>query len=360
MILLVSFVHARPENNTSPLNQLKTLAAGHEPTRLMILGVFHIREMGDRFHSSMMQSLISKLEHFKPDLIAVEVLSGDRIHELELRSDATAIHQELLNGFASIQLELGHPAQEQLGLGMIQAARKLGEEKWGDAPRTLRHRALLNLAAYELPSALLCWSYLPAEERIGDELFPEDLAEKMNSQLALVNEVRQLAIPLARELGHRQIVGVDEFEDSMYCELLLKADVFNRRSPLFKEVLNAGVYMESKRRKDNAVLIGDLLPAFAYLNTPEYAFGDVGAQWGVFLRTRLRDESDRSRLALWENRNLKIAANIRAITSRHPGKRVLVIYGAAHRPFLEAYLRQCSDIEIVQFHEQVAKRDQPD
>ena len=81
------------------------------------------------------------------------------------------------------------------------------------------------------------------------------------------------------------------------------------------------------------------------------AAADVDAQWGVFLRTHFASGSDRSRLGLWENRNLKIAARIRTVAALHPGGRVLVIYGAAHRPFLEAYLSSIADIQIVGFKE---------
>lgn len=349
MILMFSAVHAREKKTLSPLQQLKALAGTHEPTRVMVLAVFHFRELGDRFRPSMVRTLVTKLHAFNPDVIAVESLSGERIHELELRREASAIHPELLDGFAATTLELGHAAQKTLKLGMTQAARAVAAAQWQDSPSTLRQRTLLNLAAYEWPDALLCWSYLPVEERHGEGIFPDDLAAALNSQLTRVNEVHRLAIPLARSLGHRRIACVDEFEDPIACESLLKKKVFERSSPLFKEAQNAVVYRESKRLQDEAVRLGDLLPVLTHLNSPEYASADVAAQWGVLLRTRLEDESDRSRLALWENRNLKIAANIRALASRHPGKRILVIYGAAHKPFLEACLNLCSDMEMIPF-----------
>ena len=39
----------------------------------------------------------------------------------------------------------------------------------------------------------------------------------------------------------------------------------------------------------------------------------------------------------------------RAVAAIHPGGRILVIYGAAHKPFLEAYLSQTADLVIVPF-----------
>jgi hypothetical protein len=37
------------------------------------------------------------------------------------------------------------------------------------------------------------------------------------------------------------------------------------------------------------------------------------------------------------------------VAALHPGGRVLVVYGAAHRPFLEAYLARTIDVEVVGF-----------
>jgi len=73
------------------------------------------------------------------------------------------------------------------------------------------------------------------------------------------------------------------------------------------------------------------------------------------LRTRFASGTDRSRLGLWENRNLKIAARIRAVAALHPGGRVLVFYGAAHKPFLEAYLSQMADVRLVGLQELMAR-----
>jgi hypothetical protein len=44
---------------------------------------------------------------------------------------------------------------------------------------------------------------------------------------------------------------------------------------------------------------------------------------------------------------MRTAANIREASSRAPGGRVLVVVGAAHKPWLEAYLGMMSDVRIV-------------
>jgi len=110
----------------------------------------------------------------------------------------------------------------------------------------------------------------------------------------------------------------------------------------------AAVYAEAEKLLKDCIEKGDLWPQYALLNSPPYARADVNAQWGVFLRTHFPGGPDRARLGLWENRNLKIAARIRAVAALHPGGHILVIYGAAHKPFLDAYLSMMADVKVGQ------------
>jgi hypothetical protein len=64
---------------------------------------------------------------------------------------------------------------------------------------------------------------------------------------------------------------------------------------------------------------------------------------------------DRSRVAQWEVRNLLIAAHIRQATALHPGERMLVVIGSAHKPFLDRYLRQMLDVRVIQLESLIEK-----
>jgi len=139
-------------------------------------------------------------------------------------------------------------------------------------------------------------------------------------------------------------IGTTGYGDSPYASFSTFAG-----NPLLASASKASTYQEAGKRLQECLRTQDLLPQFRFLNSPEYREADVDAQWGVFLRTHFASGSDRGRLGLWENRNLKIAARIKAVAAIHPGKRILVIYGVAHKPFLEAYLAQTADVEIVPF-----------
>ena len=335
---------------SSPLLTLQENASEIERTEVMVLGTFHFRTLGKSFRPSLVLHLLERLEAFKPDVIAVEVLPGPRVHELEARGKATSVHGILLENFASLSLELGREAQALLKMDNLQASQELAAQK--SPPQdssSWQRQTLLHLASYQWPNALLAWSRVSPEDRGGNTLVPPALSSKLESRRTHSDEVVALALPLALRLNHREIAGVDDFEDCEATELILEREVFrSRENPLIKAARNAEAYRRVQSLQEEGLKTGDLLPVFRYMNGPAYAAADVEAQWGVLLRTRYQDRSDRSRLALWENRNMKIAASIRALSSRYPGKRILVIYGAAHKPFLDAYLGGCSDIRVVQ------------
>lgn len=65
------------------------------------------------------------------------------------------------------------------------------------------------------------------------------------------------------------------------------------------------------------------------------------------LRSKKMGRLGRQRVAAWEAQNLQMAVAIREATAPIAGGRALLIVGAAHKPFIEAYLRSFTDVEIV-------------
>ena len=94
-----------------------------------------------------------------------------------------------------------------------------------------------------------------------------------------------------------------------------------------------------------------MLRYYSFMNSLNYTSTDVAMQWGVWFRTKLASGLDRSRVAQWEVRNLNITSRIREATAFFPGKRMLVIIGAGHKPFLDSYLSQMLDVKLIQLAE---------
>lgn len=213
------------------------------------------------------------------------------------------------------------------------------------------------LAAGDVPSAVLQWSYLgdPAAVRPGpggvSGAVDRELARFLDQRLHSSNEVYALALPLARRLGHRRLESVDSHLDKDDF-LRIAADLSRELAGTEAEAAGrSSIYQQTAERTRRAVATGSLLPLFEFMNSPAFSRADVMAQWDVFLRTRLPSGLDRARLALWDVRNLGIASHIRRVAANHAGGRLLVIVGAAHKPFLEALLAPMLDLAIVPFDE---------
>jgi hypothetical protein len=90
-----------------------------------------------------------------------------------------------------------------------------------------------------------------------------------------------------------------------------------------------------------------VLAAYREHNSAQAGRRDAERQWLARLESGEHGHVHRRRIAGWETRNLRMAANIREASASYPGKRILVLVGSAHKPFLEAYLRPMSDVRLV-------------
>ncbi|MDD8014582.1 MAG: DUF5694 domain-containing protein [Acidobacteriota bacterium] len=351
-----SFAGSAPDD---PVARLQALQPKSARTRVMVLATFHIRTIEKSFRPEMLDGVVEALARFKPDAIAIENLSGSRVLELEIQRGPNPLYAEVLDGFARTHLALGKAALDFLKTTSPAATAKVREllaarRARGGAPSAgaRANLALWMAAAHDPASAALQWSYLTPGDRAARKAIPPGLADLLDSELAKVNEVPVLAIRLARLLGLDKLDAVDDFEDlDAYPEFLPRLEKDIKDNPLLEASRRARVYEEAAVSLQKGLKANDLFPHYLLLNSPGYADADVAAQWGVYLKTRFPGGSDRSRLGLWENRNLKIAARVRAVAALHPGGRVLVIYGAAHKPFLTAYLERTADVECVPFPE---------
>jgi hypothetical protein len=306
----------------------------------------------------MLDRLIAELAAFRPAAICIESLPATRVREFELRKGAGTLYGEVLDTFAKRHRDLAGAALPAVKVSPEAAALREAElvsalARLRAEERTAQHRAALALwmaAAYDPVSAALQWSCLTDEEKRAQTAIPGDLAALLDAECAEVNEGLALAVPLARRLGLETLEPVDDFEDlEAYARISPDIEREFPGNALLAGGSKAPIYAEFDSLLKQGLEKGDLWPVYVLLNSPRYARADVDAQWGVFLRTHLPSGADRSRLGLWENRNLKIAARIRAVAALHPGGRVLVIYGAAHKPFLDDYLSRMADVDVVRF-----------
>jgi hypothetical protein len=329
-------------------------------TQILVLRTFHLRQLGDQFSPVMLDSLIAHLAKFKPDVIAVEAITPNLIYELKRKQEISSLAKEVLQTFASEQLKLGKMAQDILNISQVEAQQDYKRTfrmfvKDGFYRISSKQRArliLLMLAMYDPNSALLQWEYYKEDEKQTQSYIPKNIAEILEEKLKRVNEIPALAVRLALELGLQRLYPVDDFEDldavEEYLPQLKKEMAVN---PLFKKTKKSEVYLEAEQRLAESITTNDLLSYYRFLNSAKYIVSDVQTQWGKLLQVKSSSGAARKRLGLWETRNLKITSHIRTVNAMHPGARILVIYGAAHKPFLEEYLSSLIDVKLKEFED---------
>lgn len=324
-------------------------------TKVLILATEHLRGLGEDFDRALLTPLIDGLERFGPDAVAVEALPPEEIARLvgEATAKPGGTAAELLAAFAGDAARYAHEAQESLGLSRAEASARADSllaapvEPGAPARRSL---ALHFLAAYDLPSALLQWAYLSDEHRGADGAMTAPIASFLSLRLTSPDEIVSIGIAVARRRGLNQLFSVDDHVDDEIGLTTGLNETLGRElqgTPAYAELVASSYIHEAQRRLPEAAMQGDLLPMYMRINSPDFLNEDVSRQWHLFFRTELPSKTDRVRVALWEARNLNIAGRIRAASAWHPGGRVLVVIGAAHKPFLDRYCAQMMDVDVV-------------
>lgn len=317
-------------------------------TQVLVLGTAHLSAVEDCLAPTSLDAVVARLAAWRPDVIAIEALPSTTIEALAQREDWFGT--ELREAFAQRSLDAGKIASAALHMTSAEAHRELVQRIAAPSPSAADrvHLVLLLAASHEYPSAVLQLSYLSDAERAGAAL-PDELRTTLEASRTAANEVYRIAAPLARTLGLQQLALVDDFAgEEAYAS---RGEQFQKEveaSAEASKVREAPLYKEQKARLSAACRDPkQMLELYRWINDPAFAKVDVETQWGVWFRTHFPSRLDRARYAGWEARNLAIAANIRKESSLFAGKRVLVIYGAGHKPFLDAYLAQMLDVRVV-------------
>lgn len=90
-----------------------------------------------------------------------------------------------------------------------------------------------------------------------------------------------------------------------------------------------------------------LLTLYRAYNAPGIVQTIYDSDFGAALQEPSPQRFGRQYVAYWETRNLRMAANIRDMLGNRPGMRALVVVGASHKPYLDAYLHQMHDVRVV-------------
>ena len=325
-----------------------------ERTRILVLGSQHLSRI-ESLDQATLGPLLDTLQRWGPAAIGVETLPPAVIAAMESRS----VYERALEAFAAEELAAGRLARDHLGITWPAAMRAadslydvLEAAPLGRRLALRRELVPILLAAYDLDNASLQWSYLAGEADTEESDLPDTLRSLVEKQLQASNETAAIGLALAGRLGLARVHPIDDHSETDLF-LAIADDLVSQLegSEAYRELVESGALEESEKELREAHAAGDLLPFYVALNAPGALERDVDLEWKFFFRTRLPSGLDRYRVALWEVRNLAMAAHVRRMSAPLHGERALVIVGASHKPFLDAYLSCGMDVEIVHLRE---------
>lgn len=313
-----------------------------QPSQLLVLGTAHLSQLPKTFDPANLSLLLERLAAWQPSAIAIEALSGPQCAYLRGYPDRYA---DTIKYYCKDTAD----AREASGLD-VPAATALAERMlaaWPAAPSAAQRRQLasLFLAAGEPASATVQWLRLPADERRPGDGLNQKLVDLLETLRQKRNEDYLIAAPLAARLGHERVYPMDDHTSDAPA-----ADEKAAGAAIMKAWDNRHT---AQRRKTSEALE-------ARLDTPAgvlamyRSYNGVGegeltfrSDFGAALEEPSPQRYGRNYVGSWETRNLRMAANIREVMTARPGARMLVIVGASHKGYLDAYLDQMHDVRVI-------------
>jgi len=348
-IMLATFfcacaAHAQSTRDAFDPSTLKGPARG-TPNEVMVLGTAHLSQLSAPFQPAALSGLNARLLAWKPRAIAIERLSGQQcawLRQFPTRYKDTA----------DTYCWDPAPARAATGLDVpaatVEIDRLLASWPASPMPAQRRHLAAMFLAGGEPVSALVQWLRLPeADWRAGDGLDASLVALLEGGKVGRGkrSEDTLIAAPLAAALGLERVYAMDD-----HTGFGLEPDQKAYGAAIEKAWNNPAT---AKRKEADDRLhagtgsVDGVLALYRTLNDRTQAKLVYDSDFGAALEEGSPQQFGRGYVTYWETRNLRMASNIREAIGDMPGNRMLVIVGASHKWYLQAYLDQMHDVRIV-------------
>lgn len=320
---------------------LKGPASG-APNEVLVLGSPHLSQLPSWFDAATLQLLNDRLAGWRPQAIAIEALSG-------LQCDFLRRYPHRYKDSVDSYCPDPAPAHAATGLDVVAATVQAEQllAAWPAAPSASQRRRLaaLFLAAGEPASATVQWLRLPEAERQAGDGLDAALVKRLHALERRRDESYQIAARLAARLGHERVYPMDDHtsdsviaDEKAYGAAIMKAwdnpatEKRKRMDQALHERLGTPQDVLAMYRAHNAAGIGRLI---------------FDSDFGAALQEPSAQRFGRGYVGYWETRNLRMVSNIRDVLTARPGIRMLVIVGASHKGYLDAYLHQMHDVRIV-------------
>ena len=276
---------------------------------LMVLGTPHLSGLPAAFAPDQARPLIDRLAAWQPQAVGVEALSGTQCDNLRR-------YPQRYTDTVETYCWDPAPARASTGLDVPAASAEADRllSAWPSAPTPAQRRRLtaVFLAGGEQPSAEVQWLRLtPSERHAGDGLDAPLVARLEKLRLSR-NEDYVLAAPLAAKLGLERLYAIDDHTS----DTAGPADVKAYSAAISKAWDNPAT--TARKLADDALYArlgqpGALLAIYRADNALGQGALVFKSDMGAALEEPSSQRFGRGYLGYWETRNLRMAANIRAV-----------------------------------------------
>lgn len=316
------------------------LAGG--PVEVLVLGTPHLSAKKDTIPKAHLSLLLEKLVDFSPDIIAIESSNGI---SCSIFKEYKAVYGQVWDNYC---LDTTH-IQTSLKITPAQALVKANEML--DVPESQltdnirRKMTAYFYAAGWTDSAALQWLQLTPHQRTAQNGINEELKAWLDKRILSSSESISIAAKLGAKLGLRYLHPMDDHTSDIV--------FYNAPNELWQVIQNIWqhdsenelAYQEKAKK-----LLGSpegVLAYYRFLNNTWSQQVTIEADFGAAAQREDNNNVARRYLAWWQSRGLKMAANVVEATARNPSAKVLVLVGASHKSYFDAYLNQMHDFKLV-------------
>lgn len=320
-----------------------------EATQILVIGTPHLSGTPDNFDPAVLEPLLQRLQAFHPDAIAIEALPGRSIEQMWEYRESYPDAARMYGGRA---LALAGLTSGTIGMDMPQAEAEMRRTlaTWPASPTAEQRRRLVALfaASGDPWSALVQWWKLDPSDRIADDNVSRLVAEQLQTYdtIARRNENHLIASRLAVRLGQERVFLIDDQSDDTVPNFETNMTAF-MEEPWVAQLMSDPAFTPLREAGQHLTSPTEALATYQMINRNAAGRTDANGQWLGMINRASPGDVGRARVAAWETRNLRQVANIREVSARYPGGRILVIVGSAHKPWFDAYLSMMSDVELV-------------
>jgi uncharacterized protein DUF5694 len=181
------------------------------------------------------------------------------------------------------------------------------------------------------------------EADAGDDRIAKRYADYLAGKYELSrNEIDQIGLRLAKELGHKAVYAVDADGDFPYLRLVDYAKA-NGRSNELDAIMS--IFADGAKAQGAYLASHTILETMLYMNSDERAAREVGAYFQLARLGQAYDWAGADLVADWFRRNVRIYSNVvRLIDSSND--RILVVFGAGHLGWLRQDVSSNPDLRL--------------